>query len=62
MMEDDAAAWAGWTVTGVQTLLATVYCTESVDDQWSWCVECECLIETTALAEHVRAAHPSRRR
>lgn len=57
-MEHEAAALAGWTVTGVRALLNALYWTEQIDDDWSWCVECERLVETAALVEHIACAHP----
>ena len=56
-MQHAAAEWAGWTVTGVQSLLDAVYWTEPVDEEWSWCVECESLVPTAAVADHVCSEH-----
>lgn len=58
VVQDDAADWAGWTVTGVKTLLEAVYWTEPIDDEWSWCVECERLVQTDGLVDHVCSEHP----
>lgn len=56
-VEEEAADFAGWSVTGVQTLLTAVYWTEPIDDTWSWCVECERLVETASLVEHIACTH-----
>src|SRR4051812_38708083 len=52
-----AQAVGDWSVNGMAALLDAVYWTEAIDDDWHWCIECECLIETADLVEHLCGAH-----
>jgi hypothetical protein len=54
---DIAEELGGWSVTGVTALLDAVYWTEGIDDDWQWCVDCECLVETAELVEHLCGQH-----
>jgi len=53
----DIEELGGWSVSGVTALLDAVYWTEPIDDDWHWCVDCECLIETAELVEHLCHQH-----
>ena len=46
-----------WSVSGMTALLDAVYWTEPIDDDWHWCVECECLVETPQLVDHLCRQH-----
>src|SRR4051794_28434492 len=52
-----AQAVGDWSVNGMAALLDAVYWTEAIDDDWHWCIECECLIETPQLVEHLCREH-----